>query len=152
MSKGNLGSSVARSLHNNPRFHVRVLSRDPNGPKARKLAGQGIEVVKADCWKAEELETAFQGCWGIFINIDSDAPVRTRSLARGDSLANLGQNFKQRIGLGELEMAKIVIDTAVKSGILHAVHASLPAASKLTNGQVPVLAFDGETTSMDKVR
>ena len=41
-------------------------------------------------------------------------------------------------------MGKIIIDAAVKPGVKHAVHASLPAASKLTNGKVPVLAFDGK--------
>ncbi|WAO92333.1 NmrA domain-containing protein [Fusarium falciforme] len=122
---GNLGSSVARSLHDNPDFHVRVLSRDPTAAKAQVLAKNGIEVVKCDNWKAGDLQRAFTGCWGVFINIDSDAP-----------------NFKNRIGPSEFEMGKIIIDAAVKSGVKHAVHASLPAASKLTNGKVPVLAFD----------
>ncbi|RSL75630.1 hypothetical protein CEP51_010688 [Fusarium floridanum] len=122
---GNLGSSVARSLHDNPDFHVRVLSRDPTGEKAQTLTKNGIEVFKCDNWKADELQRAFAGCWGVFINIDSDAP-----------------NFKDRIGPSEFEMGKIIIDTAVQTGVKHAVHASLPAASKLTNGKVPVLAFD----------
>ncbi|CAI6041219.1 unnamed protein product [Clonostachys chloroleuca] len=124
-NKGNLGSSVARSLHDNPAFHVRVLSRDPTTDKARTLSNDGIEVVKADNWNTDDLLRAFHGCWGVFINIDSDAP-----------------NFKERIGPSEFEMGKIVIDTAVKAGVKHAVHASLPAATKLTNSKVPVLAFD----------
>lgn len=37
---------------------------------------QGIEVVKADSWKADELSKAFEGGWGLFLNIDSDVPVR----------------------------------------------------------------------------
>ncbi|KAH7145510.1 hypothetical protein B0J13DRAFT_595425 [Dactylonectria estremocensis] len=122
---GNLGSSVARSLHDNAQFHVRVLSRDPMTEKANALAKDGIEVVKCDNWNAEDLQRAFSGCWGVYINIDSDDP-----------------NFKQRIGPPELEMGKIVIDSAVKAGVKHAVHASLPAASKLTNGKVSLLAFD----------
>ncbi|KAI8717005.1 NmrA domain-containing protein [Fusarium sp. LHS14.1] len=122
---GNLGSSVARSLHDNPDFHVRVLSRDPTAAKAQVLAKDGIQVIKCDNWNADDLQRAFTGCWGVFINIDSDAP-----------------NFKNRIGPSEFEMGKIIIDAAVKSGVKHAVHASLPAASKLTNGKVPVLAFD----------
>ena len=54
------------------------------------------------------------------------------------------KGFKQEIGPSEYEMGKIIVDAAVEAGIKHAVHASLPAATKLTNGKVPVLAFDGE--------
>jgi uncharacterized protein YbjT (DUF2867 family) len=76
---GNLGSSVARSLHDNPDFHVRVLSRDPTAAKAQVLSKDGIEVVKCDNWEADDLQRAFTGCWGVFINIDSDAPVQSLS-------------------------------------------------------------------------
>ncbi|KAI8274607.1 NmrA-like family domain-containing protein [Colletotrichum sp. SAR11_57] len=106
-------------------FRVRVISRDPSSAKAKKLIDSGIDVVQADCWETGQLIEAFKGCWGVFINIDSDAP-----------------NFKQRIGPSELQMGKGIVDAAVKAGIKHAVHASLPAASELTKGQVPVLAFD----------
>lgn len=71
-----MGSSVARSLHENKDFHVRVVSRDPESAKATKLSDLGIEVVKGDAWKAEELQNAFTNGWGVFINIDSDVPVR----------------------------------------------------------------------------
>ncbi|KAF4973693.1 hypothetical protein FSARC_82 [Fusarium sarcochroum] len=122
---GNLGSSVARSLHDNPDFRVRVLSRDPTTEKARALTQDGIQVVKSDNWKTEDLKSALSGCWGIFINIDSDAP-----------------NFKERIGPSEQDMGKIIVDAAVEAGVQHAIHASLPAATKLTAGKVPLLAFD----------
>jgi uncharacterized protein YbjT (DUF2867 family) len=67
---------VALSLHDNPEFHVRVTSRDPSTTKATELVKRGIEVVKADSWNPEELTAAFKDCWGLFMNIDSDAPVR----------------------------------------------------------------------------
>ncbi len=73
---GILGSSVARSLARNPEFEVRALSRDAQGPKAQRLSGEGITVVSANNWDAQALEVAFQGCWAVFINIDSDNPVR----------------------------------------------------------------------------
>ena len=73
---GNLGSSVATSLQDNDQFKVRVLSRDPSTPKAAQLSRLGVEVVRADFWNSKDLAQAFQGCWGLFINIDSDAPVR----------------------------------------------------------------------------
>lgn len=51
--------------------------------------------------------------------------------------------FKEQIGPSEYELGKIIIDSAVEAGIGHAVHASLTAATKLTNCKVTVLAFDG---------
>ncbi|KAF5485080.1 NmrA-like family domain-containing protein [Colletotrichum siamense] len=119
---------TGKSLHDNPQFRVRVISRDPSSAKAKKLADSGIDVVQADCWETDQLIEAFKGCWGVFINIDSDAP-----------------NFKQRIGPSELQMGKGIVDAAVKAGVKHAVHASLPAASELTKGEVPVLAFDDKS-------
>ncbi|KAF5572952.1 hypothetical protein FPCIR_14140 [Fusarium pseudocircinatum] len=128
--EGNLGSSVARSLHENPDFRVRVLSRDPSTKKAQALTQDGIEVVKSDNWNADDLKRAFDGCWGIFINIDSDAP---------------------RIGPSEQDMGRIIVDAAVEAGIKHAVHASLPAATKLTDGKVSLLAFDDKAAISDYV-
>lgn len=66
---------MAKSLHDNPEFQVRVLSRDPTTDKAQSLSKLGIEVVKCDNWKRDELLQAFARCWGVYINIDSDAPV-----------------------------------------------------------------------------
>lgn len=40
-------------------------------------------------------------------------------------------------------MGKIVIDSAIQAGVEHMIHASLPYATKLTNGKVPMISFDG---------
>lgn len=41
-------------------------------------------------------------------------------------------------------MGRIVLDAAERAGVQHVVHASLPAATKLTDGKVPMVAFDGQ--------
>lgn len=41
-------------------------------------------------------------------------------------------------------MGKTIVDAAVKMGVRHAIHASLPASTKLTEGRVTLLAFDGK--------
>ncbi|KAF9891229.1 hypothetical protein FE257_004793 [Aspergillus nanangensis] len=124
---GNLGSSVAISLHKNPSFQVRVLSRDANGPKAKRLSDLGITVMTANNWNPASLQRAFEGCWGVFINIDSDNP---------------DEQWKAGKTPTELDMGQIALDCAVKAGVKHIVHASLPHASKLTNGAVPLISFD----------
>lgn len=35
----------------------------------------GIAVVTANNWDTKALEAAFQGCWAVYVNIDSDNPV-----------------------------------------------------------------------------
>lgn len=72
---GNQGGSVARSLLQNPAFHVRALTRTPSSDAARKLADQGAEVVSADGFKSEDMLAAFHGSWGAFVNINSDDKV-----------------------------------------------------------------------------
>jgi uncharacterized protein YbjT (DUF2867 family) len=132
---GMFGSSVASSLLQDPNFHVRVTTRDVTTERARRIRDKGAEVVKADSWKPDELASALQGCWGVFLNTDSDAP-----------------NFKQEIGPPESEMGKTVIDAAIKQGIKHFVFAGLPEASKLTNGAVPILSFDNKAAISEYAR
>lgn len=124
---GNIGRSVVASLRENPDFHVRVTSRDPSTGYAKELASSGIEVVKADSWLPEQLDAALKGGWGLFVNTNSDDP-----------------NFKNGIGPPESDMGRIIIDAAVRQGIRHFVFQSLPPASKITKGEVPILSFDNK--------
>lgn len=57
---------------------------------------------------------------------------------------DIAKNFKQQIGPSEFEMGRGILDAAAKAGIKHVVHASLPAATKLTDGRVSLTAFDGK--------
>lgn len=41
-------------------------------------------------------------------------------------------------------MGKNVVDSAINAGVSYMIHASLPSASKLTNGKVPMVSFDGK--------
>ena len=91
---GMFGGSVAHSLRDNPDFRIRLTTRDPAGPKARRRADEGFELVKANSWDASELEAAFQGAFGVFLNTDSDDPnlkmrLGPRSRLWGKSLSTL---------------------------------------------------------------
>lgn len=119
---------MALSLHKNPEFAVRVVSRDAGAAKAKDLSSKGIKVVTANNWKAHELALAMHGAWAIFINIDSDNPE---------------ENWKAGKRPTEFDMGKIIVDAAVTAGVRHVVHASLPYSSKLTDGQVSLISFDG---------
>ncbi|KAF2653652.1 NAD(P)-binding protein [Lophiostoma macrostomum CBS 122681] len=132
---GMFGGSVASSLLQDPKFRVRVTTRDVTTERARRIRDQGAEVVQADSWNADELASAFKGCWSLFLNTNSD-----------------DANFKQEIGPPEFEMGKIVIDAAIKQGIKYFVFAGLPYASKLTGGAVPILSFDNKAAISEYAR
>lgn len=124
---GMVGGSVARSLKDNPDFRLVLTTRDPNSEKARRLREQGFLLVKADSWSTTELETAFAGAWGVFLNTDSD-----------------DLNFKNEIGPPESAMGKIVIDAAIRQGVRYFVFQGLPEAKRLTSGEVSILSFDNK--------
>jgi uncharacterized protein YbjT (DUF2867 family) len=65
---GAQGSGLARAILADPGggFAVRALTRDPYSAPARKLAGLGAEVVRADVDKPASLAEAFRGAHGAF--------------------------------------------------------------------------------------
>lgn len=74
---GSQGGSVVQSLLQNKSqsFKIRGITRNPESEKAKALASQGVEVVKADGLVKDELVKAFKDSWGVFVNTNSDDPV-----------------------------------------------------------------------------
>ena len=56
---GNQGSSIARGLLKTGDWHIRAVTRNPNGEKAQKLAAEGMEVVQASYDDEESVRKAF---------------------------------------------------------------------------------------------
>jgi hypothetical protein len=65
---GTQGGSVAHSLLDNKAFEVRCITRNASSPRAKALASLGAQVIQADTTQRSELENAFSGCWGLFVN------------------------------------------------------------------------------------
>lgn len=78
-------------------------------------------------WDETALRSALDGCWGLFVNVDSDNPE---------------ENWKAGKTPTEFDMIKGILDAAAAAGVHHVVQASLPYASKLTGGKVPIVSFD----------
>lgn len=72
---GNQGQSVARSLLQNPGYEVLCLTRNPASAKANALQDLGANVTKADGFDTEQMTEILSGCWGLFLNTNSDDPV-----------------------------------------------------------------------------
>ena len=56
-------------------YKVRAVTRRPESPEARALRDSGAEIVKADLNVEDEVELAFEGCWGVFAVTSSYDPV-----------------------------------------------------------------------------
>jgi uncharacterized protein YbjT (DUF2867 family) len=56
---GNQGGSIARGLLKTGDWHIRAVTRNPNGDKAKQLAAEGMEVVQASYDDEESVRKAF---------------------------------------------------------------------------------------------
>ena len=62
---GQQGGAVAQALQGSW-FHLRGMTRKPDGDRAAALARQGIDIVKGDLDDEATLRRALAGAWGVF--------------------------------------------------------------------------------------
>src|SRR6202040_3160483 len=89
---GHQGGAVARALQG-AGFHLRGLTRKPDGERAAALARQGVDVdfVKGDLDEEASLRRALAGAWGVFsVQNTAEAGVE-REEAQGKRLAMLAR-------------------------------------------------------------
>jgi uncharacterized protein YbjT (DUF2867 family) len=106
---GQQGGAVARHLLQEG-WTVRALTRDPEKPVAKALAGQGAEVVSADNDDPTSLEAAFAGAHGVFS-------------VQNFWLPNVGKE-------AEIRQGKRAADVAKDAGVQHFVYSSVGAAHR----------------------
>jgi uncharacterized protein YbjT (DUF2867 family) len=106
---GQQGGHVARALLDKG-WKVRALTRDPQKPAARVLAGLGAEIVPGDLDSRPELDAAFQGVYGVF------------------SVQNF---WLPSVGYaGEIRQGKTVADAAKQAGVQHLAYSSVGGADR----------------------
>jgi len=87
---GHQGGAVAQALQGSG-FHLRGLTRTPDGERAGALARRGIEIVKGDLDDDATLRRALAGAWGVFgVQNSLEAGVE-REEAQGKRLATLAR-------------------------------------------------------------
>ncbi|PYH85266.1 NmrA-like family protein [Aspergillus uvarum CBS 121591] len=121
---GRQGSSVVRSLVQNPQFQVRAITRNPASTKAKELVALGAEVVQADGFNREQLAVAFAGSWGAFVNTNSEDPELAAQ------------------GLTDEDLGGAVIESAAQAGVKHLVYSSGLPVAELTHGAVACPGLD----------
>jgi uncharacterized protein YbjT (DUF2867 family) len=105
---GHQGGASLRHLRERG-FPVRVLTRDPEQPKARALNGHGIEVVRGDLNDAAGLTRAVDDIYGVHSVQDSKAGPEN-----------------------EVRMGTNLADVAKRSGVAHFVYSSVGSADQHT--------------------
>jgi uncharacterized protein YbjT (DUF2867 family) len=122
---GNQGGAVAQALKG-AGFHLRGLTRAPDGARAAALARQGVDIVKGDLDDDASLRRAVAGAWGVFAVQNSLGVGVEREEAQGKRLATLAR----------------------EAGVQHFVYTSVGSANKRTG----VPHFDNKWRIEETVR
>jgi uncharacterized protein YbjT (DUF2867 family) len=86
---GNQGGAVVDALLAEPRsWHVRALTRSPQGKKAEALAARGVEVFGGDLADASSLKPALDGAYGAFSVQNSMTAGLAKEKLQGITFAN----------------------------------------------------------------
>jgi len=107
---GKQGGAVAKEALKTGKFTVRLLVRDVNSPKAKKLKERGAKVYQGDMLDKRSLLEAMKGVQGVF------------------SVQNYWESGKEK----EIEEGINVIEAAKEGGVQHFVYSSVSGADKNT--------------------
>lgn len=122
---GQQGGATARSLLK-AGHTVRAMTRKPEGPAARELAGLGAEVVRGDLDDADSLRGALKGAWGVY-----------------------GVQNTWEAGVEKEEVqGKRLAQVAREAGVQHYVYASVGSAHRRTG----IPHFDNKARIEDTLR
>ncbi|KAK9445463.1 NmrA family transcriptional regulator [Metarhizium brunneum] len=124
---GNQGGSVVNSLLENKSgdFKIRGITRNPDSKKAKALAARGVEIVKADGLRRDQMLAAFQGTWAVFLNTNSVDPA-----------------LHQPGGITESDHGKEVVDAAFEAGAEVLIYSGSASPAKITNGSITSAGMD----------
>ena len=134
---GNQGASVIDSfIPFADSWHIRAVTRNPASEKARKLAQNGCEVVKADTGDVDSLKAVFQGATAIFAVTDYWAPFWDQSvrskLKPGQSIRLFCHDEEIRHGLN---MAKAAAGPEVLQSLTHYIWSCTSSPRRWSKGK-----------------
>lgn len=120
---GNQGGSVAARFLQADNVSVRGLTRDPSSPRARRLASQGVEIVRADVDDVSTLLPAFAGASLIFSVTDYWEPFfaaesRARAASEGVSCREYAGRVEARRGRNIADAAAATVETLDECGFV----------------------------------
>jgi len=125
---GEQGGSVLNHLLSSGRYRVRALTRNPLKLQSIALKtkwGADLELVKCDVSSANEVLSAFTGCWGAFCVTDfwSNPDVMIEK---------------------EFDYGKNLLDSAVQANVTHVVWSCRPDVTAFSQGKIPLPHCDNK--------
>ncbi|ETN40386.1 uncharacterized protein HMPREF1541_04663 [Cyphellophora europaea CBS 101466] len=124
---GTQGGAVARLLLQWPEeYRVRAITRNTTSEAAEALLSAGAEVFQADQNDEDQMNDAFEGCWGVFAVTTSYDPAVIK-----------------RPELEE-EHGRTMARAASRSGVECYVWSTLPSSKQLTRGEVEARIYDSK--------
>jgi uncharacterized protein YbjT (DUF2867 family) len=122
---GKQGGAVFRHLQKSNKFAIRVLTRDPDKPAARRQVGRGVDVVRGDLEDTASLRRALEDVDGVF--------------SVQDWAAGTESEIRQGINL---------VEAARQQAVSHFVYSSVGSADKNTG----IAHFDSKFRIEEHVR
>lgn len=109
------GRSVASTLLQSGRYHVRALTRRVDSPEAQNLARQGAELVAVplELGHGKDFVKAFSGAQGAFLLTPPVVPPATH----------------------ETQLGKQLADAAVTAGVQHVIYSGLENVDQISGGR-----------------
>ncbi|KJY01240.1 NmrA-like family protein [Zymoseptoria brevis] len=138
---GSQGSSVASHFLRYQDWRVRGVTRNPDSPKARRLANKGVELVRGDFDDVASLRRAFKGANAIFAVTDyavvlskttESEGLRSKAAAAGQTLSEFARDWEFRHGLNIAEAAS---DPDMLPTLTHFVFSTLTGIKKWSDGK-----------------
>jgi uncharacterized protein YbjT (DUF2867 family) len=115
---GAQGGSVVRAMKDDKRFLLKAVTRNPDSDKAKALAEQGVDVIKADLDDAESIKQALSGAYGAFL---------------------VTNYWEHKDSDREIQQGKNATDAAKECGVQHLVFSSGPTTKGTTDKQVALM-------------
>lgn len=130
---GAQGRGVVSAFINNPLYHVRAITRNPQSAAGLALSAQGAEVITADLNSLPSLETAFAGSHIIFGVTNFFEPFAEHS----SPTKAVEIEIQQGTNLARAAMSTL-------STLEHYIWSTLPSAVNISGGKYDVPHFEGK--------
>ena len=135
------GGSVAKILLQNAgAYRVRALTRNPDSAAATELQDLGAELFQADLNSENEVNAAFEGCWGVFAVTNSYDPVSGVDYTHKQWLTS-EQAVIAKPALEE-EQGRIMARAAKKAAVHCCIWSTLPSSLEFSNGEIDAFIYE----------
>ncbi|OIW29356.1 NAD(P)-binding protein [Coniochaeta ligniaria NRRL 30616] len=137
---GNQGNGVLSALLQDPaKYHIRAVTRRPDGETAKTLQARGVEIVQADLNNLESLKAAFAGSHVVYAVTNFFEPFAAFGPEKAvDVEAQQGTNVAKA--------------AAATDSLEHFIWSTLPNSTKVSGGKYTVPHFEGKNRTDSFIR